>query len=91
MGDAVDTDPAHGLVEGLIQALPVGLASIALAQYTLQQTGALGELGVVDFFDFVMAVAQHQPADQRVAEQDHHQYRDQNARADRDHACTAST
>ncbi len=91
VGHALLPHTAHGLVERLIQAVPVGFAGVALAQHTLQQARTLGELSVVDFFDFVVAVAQHQPADQRVAEQNKHQHRNEDARANRGHGVSAST
>ncbi len=87
---AVFADTAHGLIESLVEAVPVGIAGIALAQYALQQTGALGELGVVDFFDFVVAVPQHEPTDQAITQQDQHQYRNEDARADRIHGLSST-
>ncbi len=90
MGHATGADPAHGLIERLVQLVEVLFARCALTQYTLQQTRALGQLCIVDFFDFVMAVAQGEQADRQVAEQQQHQYRDQNARAYRSHALSSS-
>ncbi len=90
MGHATGADPAHGLIERLIQLVEVLFTRCALMQHALQQARALGQLCVVDFFDFVMAVAQGEQADGQVAEQQQHQHRDQNARAYRGHALSSS-
>ena len=91
VGDALLAHAAHRLVKRLIQTVPVGFIGIALAQYALQQARTLGELGVVDLFDFVVAVAQHQPTDQGIAQQDQHQHRDEDACAYRVHGVSTST
>ncbi|MNY22260.1 hypothetical protein D3C86_1558600 [compost metagenome] len=75
---------AQGLVERLIQ-LGVFLARHGHAHHTLQQPGILGQLGIVDFGDFVVAVMQIEHADHPQAGEHQADDQGQGATPDRGH------
>ncbi|MNG17817.1 hypothetical protein D3C84_1018340 [compost metagenome] len=75
---------AQGLVEGLVQ-IGMFLARQGHAHDALQKTRVLGQLGIVDFGNFVVAVVQVEQADHCQASEHQANDQGQGATPDRGH------